>query len=142
MSLTSKMYAGTCRALRLFLIAALMFDTSSGVNRCPVRIFKNKSTRSSESCGRLCPTHNESSTLSENCSMTVYISPDPKRTPLGFRTPSLALGVKGWEMSTMLMNGYLLPKITSPLVTGLTTMKSPCLQTPTTWYQAHFNKKK
>ena len=70
-SSTSKMYFGTCRALSAFRIASRIACSTSPVSLCPARILMNRSTRSSVSAGRRCPTHIESSISAENRSSTV-----------------------------------------------------------------------
>jgi hypothetical protein len=90
-SWTSKIREGTCLALSPVRIALLISVSNVSVKLWPARILTNKSTCSSESCGLRCPTQMESSRTPENLSRTEYISAEPKRTPPGFRTPSL-----GW----------------------------------------------
>ena len=66
-----------------------MLSTRSCVMEHPGRIFKNNRTFSSMSNARRWPTQSESSTTLANGSSAEYISADPNRTPLGFKTPSL-----------------------------------------------------
>lgn len=140
MAWTSNMNAGTCRRLRFFVIwRRISGSTSPSLPMCAGVIFRNRMTLSVSSEARCWPTQRKSRICSEKMlSKTAYISDEPKRTPDGFRTPSLrwksARGQTSALAQKMLLTLFnritnLRPRMYSPLVRGLILMKSPCVQT-------------